>query len=420
MLIKDIGTTRAIIDLVDNCVDGARNLRPQGNYSGLWVKAEAKPSHFEISDNCGGIPVDLARNYAFRFGRPEEMKTVPSSIGQFGVGMKRALFKLGRKFRIESTTPNSRFVIEEDVDKWKQKKEWEFEFKELEVNRRRVPVSETGTVIRVAALHPTIAESFSLESFQSRFAAELSEAHIQSTASGLSISLNSTTLKHRDLALLESQALKPAFQRIHLNGNGKVNVLLYAGIADSDPSAAGWYVFCNRRLVLSADQTAVTGWGETKETTVPRYHNQFARFRGYAFFDAKDASLLPWNTTKTGVDSDSPKYRAVRLEMVKLMRPVIDFLNRLDAEKGHEVTDDKSLELQVKAAKPKELSELTQRPLFVAPKTQMVKVAQDNARIQYVKPLSKVRKAQKALKVSTLRDVGERTFDYFYERECEE
>ena len=82
-----------------------------------------------------------------------------------------------------------------------------------------------------------------------------------------------------------------------------------------------------------ADQTLTTGWGEGDGRTIPKYHNQFARFRGFAFFDSDNTGLLPWNTTKTGVDADSPIFRAVRLAMITLMRPVIDFLNKLDKEK---------------------------------------------------------------------------------------
>jgi hypothetical protein len=227
-------------------------------------------------------------------------------------------------------------------------------------------------------------------------------------------------LQHRELALLQSARLKPAHQRmVFSEGPSKIIVDLYAGVADSDPSSAGWYVFCNGRLVLGADQTNVTGWGETREKTVPKYHNQFARFRGYVFFDSKDASLLPWNTTKTGVDSDSPRFRAARLAMVKLMRPVIDFLNRLDAEKDQEVTDDKTLESAVKAAKPMDLEDVTSRPVFLAPKSQPVKAPPSTGRIQYTKPIQKIRQVQKSLKVSTLTRVGEKTFDYFYERECD-
>jgi hypothetical protein len=420
MLIKDIGTTRAIIDLVDNCVDGARRLRPNGNYDGLRVNIETDDGQFEIRDNCGGIPVDLARNYAFRFGRPTEMAATPHSVGQFGVGMKRALFKLGKEFRIESTTQTSRFVVDVDVEKWKQTDEWEFEFAELESKRKRVSLSQTGTAITVRSLHATIAESFSLDTFKSRLASELAEAHVESTGRGLDIIFNGVALQHQNLVLLQSSRLKPARENLVFRENGaRINVRLYAGIADSDPSAAGWYVFCNGRLVLPADQTLVTGWGETREGTVPKYHNQFARFRGYVFFDSEQTYLLPWNTTKTGVDSDSPRYRATRLQMIRLMRPVIDFLNKLDGEKGRELTDDKPLEAAVKVAKPTELDNLASRPLFLAPKAAVVKFIPQTGRIQYSKPLEKIRRVQAVLKVRTLRDVGEKTFDYFYKRECE-
>lgn len=420
MLIKDIGTTRAIIDLVDNCVDGARRLRLNGKYNGLRVDIETDAHHFKIRDNCGGIPVELAKTYAFRFGRPAEMAATPHSVGQFGVGMKRALFKLGQKFRIESTTERSRFVVDVDVEKWKQMQDWEFEFAELEPTRRRIPLSQTGTGITVGALHPTIAESFSLDTFKARLASELAEAHVESTGRGLDIFFNGVALQHRDLVLLQSSRLKPARESLVFREDGaKIDVRLYAGVADSDPSAAGWYVFCNGRLVLPADQTLVTGWGETRELTVPKYHNQFARFRGYVFFDSQQTYLLPWNTTKTGVDSDSPRYRATRLAMIKLMRPVIDFLNQLDAEKGRELTDDKPLEAAVKAAKPADLEDITSRALFLAPKAVVERAAPETGRIQYSRPLEKIKRAQKVLKISTLRGVGEKTFDYFYKRECE-
>lgn len=421
MLIKDIGTTRAIIDLVDNCVDGARRLRPTGNYEGLRIEIETAGDRFRITDNCGGIPVDLAKSYAFRFGRPTEMATTPHSVGQFGVGMKRALFKLGSKFRIESTTQTSRFVVEEDVDKWKQKKDWEFEFRELESPRKRVALSETGTTVSVRGLHPPIAESFSLEAFRTRLATELAEAHAQTTAKGLEIAFNGVALQHQALVLLQSSRMKPASTNLVFREKREpVNVRLYAGVADSDPSAAGWYVFCNGRLVISADQTLVTGWGETRGKTVPKYHNQYARFRGYAFFDSQDAFLLPWNTTKTGVDSDSPRYRATRLEMIKLMRPVIDFLNRLDAERDREVTDDKPMESAVKAAKPAELDKIKAHATFQAPRPDPVRTAPRTGRIQYSRPLDQIHLAQRALKVRTLTAVGEKTFDYFYKRECED
>ena len=104
MLVRDIALNRAIIDLVDNSVDGARRKCPKGKYDGLWIEITADKGKFEIKDNCGGISLETARFYAFRFGRPKGMEATPHSVGQFGVGMKRALFKLGSRFRVVSST----------------------------------------------------------------------------------------------------------------------------------------------------------------------------------------------------------------------------------------------------------------------------------------------------------------------------
>ena len=69
MLTVDIDLADAILDLADNCVDGARRLRPDEQYAGLSVRLEVDANHFRIADNCGGISADIAGKYAFRFGR---------------------------------------------------------------------------------------------------------------------------------------------------------------------------------------------------------------------------------------------------------------------------------------------------------------------------------------------------------------
>src|SRR5207247_6423856 len=127
MLTKDIELSRAILDLVDNCIDGARRTRPNGKYSGLTIRIEVNKSKFRIADNCGGIDIRLAREYAFRFGRPSQTPTVKHSVGQFGVGMKRALFKIGRHFTVTSASATSRFELSQSVEEWKEDVDnWDF------------------------------------------------------------------------------------------------------------------------------------------------------------------------------------------------------------------------------------------------------------------------------------------------------
>ena len=128
ILTRDIAHDAAIIELLDNSVDGARRVAENPEeLSTFQVDIEFDNTKFVIEDNCGGIPLNVAREYAFRFGRAEGMQPIPGSIGQFGVGMKRALFSFGKKYIVESATEENWFRLEIRLDDWMQdKSKWDF------------------------------------------------------------------------------------------------------------------------------------------------------------------------------------------------------------------------------------------------------------------------------------------------------
>ena len=131
MLTKDIELERAILDLIDNSIDGAKRLRSDGDYEGLTLEIQISTDGLTIEDNCGGIPVEVAQKYAFRFGRPHDMPETQKSVGQFGVGMKRSIFKLGKKALIKSKSSDGEFEVSIDVDEWLvDPKNWTFSFAE--------------------------------------------------------------------------------------------------------------------------------------------------------------------------------------------------------------------------------------------------------------------------------------------------
>lgn len=424
MLVKDIPLSRAVIDLADNCVDGAIRLTAGARFDGLWVRVEVSPDTVRVADNCGGIPVDIARNYAFRFGRAEGMEPTKHSIGQFGVGMKRAFFKIGTKFRVVSVTETSRFVVEEDVQQWRRLDEWEFRFKELDTDLRPAPPpDQRGTIVEICGLHESVSGQFGLENYLSDLRQELASAHQLSMQRGLVITFNRTPLQFPALELLHSGVLKPAWRELvfYKTRPSPVRAELYAGLGDSIPSEAGWYVFCNGRMVLQADQTPITGWGETRDRIIPQFHNQYARFRGYAFLDSDDAGLLPWNTTKTGLDADSPVFQNLRLNMMILARPVITFLNRLKDEKA--AADDERdltpLEASLRSAARARPSPAIAAPTFQGPKPARIARAPRTGTINYSKPVEQISRIKKALNVTSNRAVGERTFEYYLDMECQ-
>jgi len=421
MLTKDLGLKDAIGDLVDNSVDGARRIRGNGKYDGLFIKIEATKDYFKIGDNCGGISAELAREYVFRFGRPSNMPTIKHSVGQFGIGMKRALFKLGKNFKVESISSNSRFVVEVNVDKWKELEEWKFQFKELKKHKENSEDIQ-GTSITVTDLHADVIKQFELENFIIELKEELKLEQLYNIDKGLAIIVNGDSLDAPHLKLLQSDDFKTAYWKKTLDG---MQVRIYTGISEPDLDTGGWYIFCNERLILGPEQSEITGWGAKRPVSIPKYHGQFNRFRGYVFFDADDASLLPLNTTKTNMDVDSLKLQAVRQRMVRLMRPVIDFLNKLHDEgvqyKRQEI-DDNPLERAVENADLVNLSDInTTTDKFEGPTPPDKDTAQPRTRtIQYSKPLDEIEDAKEALGAQTLKEVGEKTFEYFMEMEVNE
>ena len=124
MLTRDIALVPAIIDLVDNCADGAKKIAGDKPLKDYWARLTINKQEFVIADNCAGITIDTARNYAFRFGRAEGAPSVKHSVGQFGVGMKRALFKLGSAFRVDSRAEYTSFTLNVDVRTWQALGEW--------------------------------------------------------------------------------------------------------------------------------------------------------------------------------------------------------------------------------------------------------------------------------------------------------
>ncbi len=331
-LVKDISLDSAILDLIDNCMDGARRLRGSGPYHGLSIKIKVNSDEFSIEDNCGGIDVDVARNYAFRFGRDPAAKPPDKSLGVYGIGMKRAIFKLGRHVHIESTTRSHSFKIDLDIPRWQENDDPDSWFLPMTVNElASVPSDDQlGTLIRVTGLHENVAALFRLPYFCAQLREAIGRRHEGYINGGVGIQLNGTAIPGTSVKFAYlGQELLPAYESAQLDG---VSMTLYAGVGDAKRIQAGWYVYCNGRMVVEHDQTELTGWGESVEQAIPRMHYQFARFRGCVYFDSEDASKLPWNTTKDGIDVTSDVYRSAKSRMISHTRTVIDFLNRVDKE----------------------------------------------------------------------------------------
>ncbi|TCK68457.1 ATP-binding protein [Acidipila rosea] len=419
MITRDIQLEQAVLDLVDNSVDGAQRYRGTDPkpLDGFEVTITVDANRFKIFDNCGGFDKETARDYAFRFGRPAEKPMPPHSIGQFGVGMKRALFKFGRHFMVQSSTEDEEWAVDVDVIEWEGYKAWTFPWAEFP-ETPQVSKDEPGTLIVVDKLRPEVSARFGTEYFVNAIIGLIKSKHRQFIADGLSISVNGHHISATSLNLLITGSLRPGVDKLSFNGatGTLVNARIVVGIGESIPRDAGWYVVCNGRVILEADRRAVTGWGlvesEASKTSIPTFHNQYARFRGVVWFDSADSGRVPWNTTKTDVDQESPIWQKTFLRMVEMMRPVIDFMNELDREVEEQTKESSTLLGHLSHASRVNTETLQTKTPFTFPRRGDIAPAGPTmVKIQFSRPLPDIDFLANAFGLSSAKAVGERCFD---------
>ena len=114
-------------------------------------------------------------------------------------------------------------------------------------------------------------------------------------------------------------------------------------------------------------------------------------------------------------------YRTVRLRMASHMRPVINFLNNVDKELDEPDEDKRVLAQMLSGAKYATTTDLAESVagefFFQAPPRKPK--GPPTARISFSRPKSAVEALKRCLKVGTNKAVGEKTFDWYLENECD-
>ncbi|RBB41748.1 ATP-binding protein [Burkholderia reimsis] len=346
MLTRDIELQDAILDLLDNCVDGAMRLNDGQSVDGLrpYERYEARisfdASHFSISDNCGGISMALAERQAFRLGRPgdRENEDLPT-VGVYGIGMKRAIFKMGEEATVRSRTHDGEQFCVEITPAWlRDDKSWN-----LPIIEESGKLDAPGTSIVVRQLRDGIARLFSNETdFEGALKKAIAAYYGYIIEKGFSVYVNNEEIQPNQVSLMfnretfdtETPGMAPYAYRSEIDGvTVQLAIGMYRALPDEEEEndalegkptkeLAGWTIICNDRVVLYADKSRVTGWGDAG---VPQYHTQFVSISGIVVFKSNDASKLPLTTTKRGIDGNSELYLGVKEYMREGLKLFTDF-----------------------------------------------------------------------------------------------
>lgn len=419
MITRDISIEDAIIDLIDNSIDGANRIN-KDSYQGLSIDIIISPDEFIIKDNCGGFSLDNAINYAFRFGRPDDAPLEKNTIGRFGIGMKRALFKMGKKFCVESRHGDDHFIVNVDVDKWNEKsnedgKSWDFDY-ELCTDDDRL--ANDGTFICVKELNGGVKEKFKDDSFISSMQDAIRRMLNFSLEKGISIHLNGEKIVGTIIEILQSDNVKPYIKCGETDG---VKYRIFAGLGDVGvTNKSGWYIYCNGRLVLEHDRTSVTGWGVNG---IKQWHIEDVMFRGVVFMDTEETINLPLTTTKRGVDASHPVYMHILYYMKEGMRQIIPYLNDItkmgDEANGfrEDLYKKQNKDSVVRLNEQVLVMNYSQDFTSIPPDADVIADKQNTRRISYSVPKNDAEKAKNHAEVDSFKELGEETFNYYMRQE---
>jgi hypothetical protein len=427
MLTRDISLEDCILDLIDNSIDAAWKAsgeRPVTltNDSALApyrISVQLSGDRFVISDNCTGITLDDAINYAFTFGRVDEDEPDDYSVGVYGIGMKRAVFKIGSRIQVQSTFQEKPgrlvgFSVPIDVQEWLKSDTWDFDLND------RLPEESVGVTIDISDLLPETKELFDDDSYERSLRRTLGRDYMVPLMRGLRIDVNGSDIDTTIIELAQNEAFVP--MRAEYDDND-VHVEILAGMVSAPPDDSdadvritseetyGWYVACNGRMILAADRSQLTGWGEL----VPMWHKQYNGFVGLIFFSSENPVLLPMTTTKRSVDASSAVFRRSLGAMSRPTRAWIDYTNArksdLPAAKAFEAD-----------AEPTPITLVAHRPAVTLPTVSKTSPVEPVANVNYSVSRQRMKALAAALGSKNLshRDVGLKSFDFAYEELVDE
>ncbi len=323
---KDASNQACIFDIIDNSIDAARNCIISGrkkalsntrlpeSYKGYQVGIFLNGDCVSIEDNCGGMDINSLSSGILRFGQASAHEF---GIGHYGVGLNRAIFKLGNNTLLKTESKTGRAIVEidrtaylEDDDSW-------------DITGTRIKkTGKIGTVVTITNLDESVSRSTSDRLWVDNLTDQISVRYARFLKKGLSISTNNTPISP-DLVLIRTDGPFPPLTKSFKISNG-VSVRIEAGqhslhrftiepdynrsSNDSISEQFGWSIVCNDRVIVHLDTGQKTGWAK-------KWHGEFNGFVGYVYFTSREPGELPWNTSKTDVDQNHELYQSVIADM---------------------------------------------------------------------------------------------------------
>ncbi|XZW37109.1 ATP-binding protein [Acinetobacter baumannii] len=316
---KDVTIEECIFDLIDNSIDAYPDHTGEivSDYKQYTINLKIQRNLFSINDTGKGICLHLLKTDTLRFGTKTNHHT--TSIGYYGIGLNRAIFKLGRKINLVTETASERSSLFLDVSKFLQDNDtWLLPIETQALTKK------TGTFIEIKDLNKEVNDNFGDNDWISEFKNDISLRYSEFIKKNLIIILNDKPIpkvnpeikKISDFKYIKNEYSYNNIKIIIEGGQSSQHSFTYEKSYDKDKNAtlkeSGWFVYCNDRAVKLFDKSSDTGWDA-------KQHTQHAGFIGKVYFIG-NAGILPWNTSKTDVDLNNEIYKNALEKMRALFK----------------------------------------------------------------------------------------------------
>ena len=424
LLTRDISMIAAFLDLIDNSVNAvietfAERMESAEDYVKIQndhtiepkydIKINFSKTKIEIEDTAPGISLKTARDHVFKFGRPFDTESSSDRLSVYGLGLKRAFFKLGNRVNVVSDHVEGGFELELDVSQWSKESvpPWQFEITSRNPKRPEL----CGTRIEILELYPEIQKRLDDGIFEGQLRESIAKTYAFFLTKFVVICVNKKKIEPSNLIIGSNHAAKN-FQE------NDVTCAVIAGLGIPDAGKyrdkdSGWFIFCNGRTVISADKSPLTGWNDG----LPIFQPKHRPFLGIVYFVSKFADRLPWDTTKSGINEDSEIWQKTKNHMEFVGKSVIRFLDSRYTDEGTEIAQN-----EIKEAAKESVSAIavsaSESKTFKSPPVRTI----SDTTIQYKAKKEDVKKVANYFSNPFMSnsEVGRRTFFYVLHNEVGE
>lgn len=213
-----------------------------------------------IHDTCGGIDLESARKEVFRFG---VVKGGKHSLGVYGIGLKRSMFKLGSIIVFESDDGNKYFQVDIDVEEWKKQEGWNFTFSEIDESK-----NGSFTKISIRKLKDEVKREFESNRFVNELNQRISKTYHIFIKDKVDITVNGTKVPPYELEIAFSEKVEPAYKKISFDGIDRDSEV-YAKILPAMQNMMMQYTRYMSRYYPSEKEETIGVDGLGKLTTKP-------------------------------------------------------------------------------------------------------------------------------------------------------